>query len=109
MREIDDNKCRLSDLGAHDVVDDSGARNIVHVYEIAADPPFHRWLHHFFHEKSEVRVAELHGDKTMLPLESSAFFHLVPFPSGGAVLGPVKKGTKANGSKIPQGEEWTHQ
>ena len=24
------------------------------------------------------------------------------------VLGPVKKGTKANGSKIPQGEEWTH-
>ena len=23
------------------------------------------------------------------------------------VLGPVKKGTKANGSKIPQGEEWT--
>ena len=24
------------------------------------------------------------------------------------MLGPVKKGTKANGSKIPQGEEWTH-
>ena len=24
------------------------------------------------------------------------------------LLGPVKKGTKANGSKIPQGEEWTH-
>ena len=27
---------------------------------------------------------------------------------GLCVLGPVKKGTKANGSKIPQGEEWTH-
>ena len=24
------------------------------------------------------------------------------------VLGPVRKGTKANGLKIPQGEEWTH-
>ena len=46
-------------------------------------PIFTAWLHHFFHEKSEVRVAELHGDKTMLPLESSAVFHLVPFPSGG--------------------------
>ena len=24
------------------------------------------------------------------------------------VLGPVRKGAKANGLKIPQGEEWTH-
>ena len=34
------------------------------------------------------------------------------FPGFGSLLdtllGPVKKGTKANGSKIPQGEEWTH-
>ena len=42
---------------------------VAHVNEIVANTIFHRRLHHFFHERSEVGVAELHGDETIIPLE----------------------------------------
>ena len=56
--------------------------------------------------RTQVLVRQLNSKRMGEPVSNS-----VELKNAGLderLLGPVKKGTKANGSKIPQGEEWTH-
>lgn len=81
MGKVGDYKCCISNLNAHDVVDDTCPSDIAHIDEIIANPIFHRRFHNLPHKSVEIGIAKLHGDKSVASLKLAALFRLVLFPS----------------------------
>ena len=81
MSEVGDNERRISDLDAHDVVDNPCLRDVTHVYEIVTDFLLHDGFHNILNKCIQGRIVELHGNESIIYFEFSVFFLFVLFPS----------------------------
>ena len=79
--DIDDRECRISDLSAHDVVDNPGTRYVVHVHKCVAESFLYCWFHNLLHEGIKVGIVELPGQETVIPAELPSLFCFVSIPS----------------------------
>ncbi len=81
VSEVRDNELRVSDLYAHDVVDNSCLLHIAQVYKINSQLLSNSWFHHIANEYIKLLIAEFHGDKPVVAIECTELFPIVLLPA----------------------------
>ena len=69
MSKVSNDELRVSNLDAHDIVDDTCRRDIMQCDEIATGGLLHYRFYNLLNKVIQIRIVELHGDETVVSIE----------------------------------------
>ena len=82
VREIDENKRGIPDLGAHDVVDHARSRDVAQINQVVADSFLYCGLDNVSYQRIEYGVTKFHCDEAIVSSETPSLLGIISFPSG---------------------------